>query len=73
MSKWVLSNLDDFIVWGDASIDAVFTNELTGDVEWKPATPSQIAMYQQHKAWVDAGCPDITFSLSEMLEKQSWK
>tara|TARA_R110002020_G_scaffold47706_2_gene135772 strand:+ start:2443 stop:2652 length:210 start_codon:yes stop_codon:yes gene_type:complete len=67
MSNWVIASLDDFIIWGDGSIDAVFTNELTGDVEWRPATPSQIAMYKQHKAWVDAGCPAETFTLSEIL------
>jgi hypothetical protein len=60
-------SIGDCIEWGDGSIDAVYTNAATCEAEFKPATPQQIEMFKRHKAWVKAGCPDVTIPLSEIL------
>jgi hypothetical protein len=64
-------NVDDFIEWADGSIDIVWTNAATGEAEFKPATPHQIEMVKRHQAWVKAGCPAETISLSKILDG-SW-
>ena len=66
MTDWYHS-IGDCINWESSSIDAVYTNVATGEAEFKPATPHQIEMYRRHKAWVKAGCPDITVPLSEII------
>ena len=70
MTDWHHS-IGDCIEWADGSIDAVYTNEATGEAEWKPATSKQMEMYERHKAWVEAGCPDLTISLSEITGHHS--
>jgi hypothetical protein len=57
----------DCIEYKDGSIDAVYVNEASGDVELKPATAKQIEAYNRHKEWVAAGCPDVWTSLDELL------
>jgi len=51
------------IEMADGSFDAVYSND-AGDVEWKPATPAQIAAYKRHKEWMAQGCPDIVIRLT---------
>ena len=55
------------IEWADGSIDAVYVNQVTGDVEWRAATQYQIEAHKRHKEWVAAGCPDFTISFSDMI------
>lgn len=64
-------SIGDCIEWQDGSIDAVYTNAATKEAEWKPATPNQIEMFRRHKAWVKAGCPAETISLSKTIDG-SW-
>lgn len=56
----------DCIEWADGSIDAVYSNE-AGDVEWKQATPTQIAAYKRHKEWMAQGCPDIVIKMNDLF------
>jgi len=56
----------DFIEWADGSFDAVYSND-AGDVEWKPATPAQIAAYKRHKEWVAQGCPAIVIRMNDIF------
>lgn len=60
-------SIGDCIEWADGTIDAVYTNAATFEAEFRPATKKQIEMFRRHKAWVKAGCPDITIPLSELL------
>lgn len=60
-------SIGDCIEWEDGSISAVYTNAATGEAEFMLATPEQKEMFRRHKAWVRAGCPDVTLTLSEIL------
>jgi len=60
-------SIGDCIEWEDGTIDAVYTNVATGQSEWRSATSEQVERFRRHKAWVKAGCPDISIPLSEII------
>jgi len=66
MENWT-GTIGDLLEWGDGSFDVVYVNEVTGDMEWKPATAKQIEAHKRHQEWIAAGCPDVTLSLSNFI------
>ena len=66
MDNWTTS-IYDMIEWADGSFDAVYTNDINGDMEFKPATENQIAAYKRWVEWVQAGRPDITVSFASVI------
>ena len=66
MDNWTTS-ICDIIEWADGSFDAVYTHDITGDMEFKPATTSQIAAYKEYVKWIEAGRPDFVISMSSLI------
>ena len=65
MASWQYTG--ECIEWADRSFDAVYSNH-ADDVEWKPATPTQIATYKRHKEWMAQGCPDIVIRMNDLFK-----
>jgi hypothetical protein len=66
MENWTTS-IYDLIEWADGSFDQVYTHDITGDMEFRPATPSQIEAYMRWREWVEAGRPDVTVSFADFI------
>ncbi len=58
MPSWY-HKIGDCIEWEDGSIDAVYTDVATGEVQFKTATPKQIEMFRRYKALVKRVRPQL--------------
>jgi len=66
MDNWTTS-IYDVIEWADGSFDQVYTHDVTGDMEFRPATAKQVAAYKDYVKWVEAGRPDLVISMSSLI------